>query len=321
MRIYGKIDMYVGEIVELTESVKRFYLYPSDNKLLPAYKGGAHITTYVDAGEEIIEREYSLVSHPTNRTDYSISINKDTNSRGGSVYWHDHVKVGDQLKITPPKNHFPLSFRARHHVFYAAGIGITPFLTMMADLEAEGKTFELHYAARTAESCAYYEYLNSKYPGKCNFYFTRNEEPNRMTPETMKEHRIGSHVYFCGPTSMVSEYRNAAESYGYPDKSIHFEIFSLDDGPRTPFKVELTESNKVIEVSSEQTLLEGLLEAGVDAPYSCKAGGCGQCEVEVVNGTVDHRDIFYSDEEREGKSFILTCCSRAKDEENLVLNI
>lgn len=322
MRIYGNIDMYVGKIVELTESIKRFYLYPTDHKLLPAFTGGAHVTTFVNDGDDIIERDYSLVSHPTNRHHYSISINRDTNSRGGSVYWHDHIKEGDTLQVTPPKNHFALSFRAKHHVFYAAGIGITPFLTMIEDIEATGQTFELHYAAQNPENCAYYDYLKSKYPGKVHFYFSRNENPNRLTPEIMKNHRIGSHVYFCGPSSMVTEYRDAAISYGYPLNSIHFEVFGLAEGPRMPFKVSIPDQQKVIEVTAEETLLDALLAAGVDAPYSCKGGGCGQCEIEVISGEVDHRDIFYSDQERAERKVILTCCSRSKDaNEELVLSI
>ena len=320
MRVYGNIEMNVGKIEQITESVKRFYLYPSDQKLLPAFTGGAHITTCVDQGDKILERDYSLVSDPTERTHYSISINRDPNSRGGSVYWHDHVKVGDTVKTSFPKNHFTLGFHAKHHVFYAAGIGITPFLTMLTELEAQGKTFELHYAARTKEQCAYYDYLNEKYPGKCTFYFSRSDKPVRMTPETMKNQRIGSHVYFCGPVSMVTEYKEAALSYGYPEKSIHFELFAAAAGENNPFLVEVVNSNTVIEVNSEQTLLEALLDAGIEAPYSCKAGGCGQCEVDVVEGEVDHRDIFFSDEERKQRNMILTCCSRAK-EEKLVLKI
>ncbi|WP_338751839.1 PDR/VanB family oxidoreductase [Bacillus sp. FJAT-52991] len=320
MRVIGNIDMYVGKIECLSETVKCFSLYPSDRQLLPAFTGGAHITTYIKNGDKEIEREYSLVSHPTERTHYSIAINRDPNSRGGSVYWHDQVKVGDKVTVTFPKNHFPLSFQAKHHVFYAAGIGITPFLTMMADLEAEGKTFELHYAARTKESCAFYDYLQTNYPGKCTFYFSRSEEAVRMNPETMKSHRIGSHVYFCGPVSMVSEYKEAALAYGYPEGSVHFELFAAAQGDKNPFTAELSNSNLVLEVNAEQTLLEALLEAGVEAPYSCKAGGCGQCEVEVVEGEVDHLDIFYTDEERKERNIILTCCSRAK-EEKLVLNL
>jgi len=321
---FGNIQVYVGKIVQETKYVKRFHLYPVDRDLLPAFTGGSHIATYVKNGDEIIERNYSLVSHPTDRTQYAIAVRKDDNSKGGSVYWHEQIQVGDYLEISWPKNHFPLAFKAaKHHVFYAAGIGITPFMTMMEDLTAEGKSFELHYAAKTKDECAFYDVLNAKYPGKCHFYFSRAENPTRMTPETMTEHRIGSHVYFCGPISMVKEYREAAESYGYPSHSIHFEVFTLaDDGPQNPFVVTLANSGKQVEVSESETLLEALLKSGVEAPYSCKVGGCGSCEVQIVDGEVDHRDHFYKDEERQTKKVILTCCSRAKEtEKELVLEL
>ncbi|WP_428912423.1 PDR/VanB family oxidoreductase [Niallia sp. Krafla_26] len=319
-----KIDVYVGEIIQETDYVKRFRLYPVEDELLPAFTGGSHIVTYVKNGDQMIERNYSLVSHPTDRTRYEIAIRKDEQSRGGSVYWHENMKVGDRLEISWPKNHFPLAFHGvKHHVFYAAGIGITPFLTMMEDLSAEGKSFELHYAARTKEECAFYDTLNAKYPGKCHFYFSRSEKPNKMSPVTMGEHRIGSHVYFCGPISMVKEFRDAAESYGYPSHTIHFELFAAaDDGPRNSFVVKLANSNKEVAVSEEETLLEALLKAGVSAPYSCRVGGCGSCEVQLVEGEVDHRDHFYKDEERGKKNVILTCCSRAKEtQQELVLNL
>jgi ferredoxin-NADP reductase len=323
MKIYGNVEMVVKKIEQITENVKRFYLYPTTNdKPLPAFTGGSHITTYVKDGDEVIERQYSLVSPPLERSHYSISIRRDDHSRGGSVFWHDRIQEGSHVTVSLPKNHFTLTYRAKHHVFYAAGIGITPFLTMMEDLERDGKTFELHYAARTKELCAYYDYLNEKYPGKCTFYFSRDEKPIRMTPDTMVNHQIGSHVYFCGPVKMVTEFKEAAKTFGYPEKSIHFELFAAVEGPRHPFVVELVQSKKVLEVTPDQTLLEALLQEGIDAPYSCKAGGCGQCELEVVAGEIDHRDIFFSDEERQERSIILSCCSRAKEgEEKLVLNV
>lgn len=321
MRVAGNIEVCVKRIVPVTETIKRFHFQPVDGKPLPAFTGGSHITTYIQNGSETIERHYSLVSHPVDRSQYAISIRKDDQSRGGSVFWHDHVNEGDHLEISFPKNHFPLSFEAKHHVFYAAGIGITPFLTMMADLQAEGKSFELHYAAKSKELCAYYDYLNENYPGKCTFYFSQEEGSSRMSSATMAEHRIGSHVYFCGPLSMVNEYRDAAESYGYPSKAIHFELFAAAvNGPQNPFVVELASSKTEIHVQEGATLLETLLKAGVDAPYSCKIGGCGSCEVEVVDGEVDHRDSFYRDDERNDRKSILTCCSRAK-EGKLVLNL
>ncbi|MFB6468175.1 PDR/VanB family oxidoreductase [Cytobacillus sp. Hz8] len=324
MKTFGRIKVRVGKIVQETKDIKRFHLFPVEQELLPAFTGGSHITTYLKDNDELIERNYSLISHPTDRSQYAIAIRKQEHSRGGSVYWHERLQVGDCLEISWPKNHFPLAFKgAKHHVFYAAGIGITPFVTMMEDLTTEGQTFELHYAAKTKEDCAFYDELNAKYPGKCHFYFSRTERPHKMTPAIMAEHRIGSHVYFCGPHFMVKEFKNAAENYGYPNHSIHFELFSTtDEGPKNPFMIKLANSGKKVAVSKDETLLEALLKAGVEAPYSCKVGGCGSCEIQVIEGEVDHRDHFYKEEERRSRKVILTCCSRAKEpEKELVLNL
>lgn len=307
----GNINVFVKEIIQETETVKRFILSPVSGEPLPVFGGGSHITTCIQDKDRVIERHYSLVSDPTERSYYAIAIRRDDASRGGSVYWHDQVKVGDELEITFPKNHFPLSYQAKHHVFYAAGIGITPFLTMMADLKAEGQSFELHYAARSKELCAFYGFIQERYAEHCTFYFSSGENAKRMAPETMLEHPIGTHVYFCGPDTMVHQFSEAATSYGYPAKSIHFELFSPPNrGKQEPFRVELANHQEVA-VSADETLLEALLNAGVDAPYSCRVGGCGRCEVEVVEGEVDHRDLFFSEEERAGRNFILTCISRA----------
>lgn len=324
MKGFGKIKVYVGKIERETKLVKVFHLYPAARELLPAFTGGSHITTFAKKGEEIFERNYSLISHPCDRSHYSIAIRKDEHGKGGSIYWHELIKEGDQLEISWPKNHFPLAFKhAKHHVFYAAGIGITPFMSMMEELTAEGKSFELHYTSRTKEECAFYDYLTSKYPGKCHFYFSRSDNPNRMSPASMLDHRIGSHVYFCGPATMVKDFKKAAKNYGYPDHAIHFELFTAaNEGEKYPFTVKLTKSNKQIEVYEDESLLEALLRSGIEVPYSCKMGGCGSCELEVVEGEVDHRDHFYKDEEKSTNKFILSCCSRTKEpKKELVLNI
>ncbi|MCP1494466.1 ferredoxin-NADP reductase [Peribacillus frigoritolerans] len=321
MRVVGNIQMKVNKIIQETPFVKQFELVPVDGKPLPAFTGGSHLTTYMPSGDKIFEREYSLISNPRDRNKYTISIRRDEASRGGSAFWHDQVKIDSKLEVSFPKNNFPLSFRAKHHAFYAAGIGITPFLAMMEDMAAEGQTFELHYAARTPELCAFYDLLKAKYNDQCTFYFSQAEDKRRMMPETMMDHRIGTHVYFCGPIEMVQEYRKAASSYGYPEHAIHFELFAAkNDGARDPFIVDLTDSDRSIRVHEGETLLDALLREGIDAPYSCKVGGCGSCEVDVAEGEVDHRDFFLSKENRQTRKSILTCCSRAKDD-RLVLKL
>lgn len=313
MRVAGNIQVTVDQIIQETEFVKRFRFTPTDELPLPAFTGGAHIQTFVKNEDETIKRSYSLVSPPKERTYYEISIRKDDHSTGGSRFWHENVEVGTSLEISFPRNHFSLSYQAKHHAFYAAGIGITPFLTMMEDLQ-EWQTFELHYTARTEEQCAFFARLKEKYGDRCHFYFSRGDNPQKMSPMSMLNHRIGTHVYFCGPVNMVQEYRDAALTYGYPSKAVHFELFASneDTGPKNPFTVELIDSNRTIQVGENETLLESLLKAGVDAPYACMIGGCGSCELEVAEGEVDHRDMFLTDADRKTRNSILACCSRAK---------
>lgn len=316
MRVSGNIPVKIAEINIESPTVKRFRLVPTIDEKLPAFTGGSHLKTFISIDETtIIEREYSLVSNPRNREYYEIAISNDINSRGGSKYWHEQMDIDDELEVTFPRNYFALNPFAKNHAFYASGIGITPFLAMMEDIQFD-QTFELHYAARTPEECAFYEELQKRYGNNVNFYFSRIDEPNRLSPELMKEHRIGTHVYFCGPIAMVEEFRDAAFAYGYPEKAVHFELFSTgqDSRERNAFTVELTDSQREIEVQAEETLLDALLREGINAPHACKIGGCGSCEVEVVSGEVDHRDHFLSNENKVTRKSILTCCSRAKEE-------
>ena len=194
MRVVGNIQMKVNKIIQETPFVKQFELIPVDGKPLPAFTGGSHLTTFMPAGDTIFEREYSLISNPRDRNKYTISIRRDEASRGGSAFWHDHVKIDSRLEVSFPKNNFPLSFRAKHHAFYAAGIGITPFLAMMEDMAAEGQTFELHYAARTPELCAFYDLLKAKYPDQCTLLFFAGR---RQTQNVARDDDGSSHWHTC----------------------------------------------------------------------------------------------------------------------------
>jgi ferredoxin-NADP reductase len=307
----GTIEVLVEEVKNESPQIKSFKLKAADGSSLPRSSGGSHITTYAKRDQELIERHYSLTNDPDQTDYYKIAIRRSDESKGGSIHWHDHIKEGDLLEISYPKNHFSLSFSAKHHVFIAAGIGITPFLAMAAELKKRGKSFELHYAAPSKDLCAFYSLLDSVYPDETHFYFSR--EGRRMTTDLMENQPIGTHVYFCGPETMVKDYAEAAKSYGYPEKSIHFELFTPPDmGPMQPFEVKLNNSNKVLQVPEGKSLLDILLKHNIDAPYSCKIGGCGSCQVEVIEGEVDHRDVFLTDSEREESNVILTCVSRGK---------
>jgi ferredoxin-NADP reductase len=312
------LTVQVAHIDVLTPVVKRFTLVPAGTDRLPPFSAGAHITTFVECDGRVLERNYSLCNDPLTRNIYQIAIRRSEHSQGGSAYWHAHVRVGDIVRISPPKNHFPLSQRARHHVFLAAGIGITPFLPMMAELRARNGSFELHYAAKSGSLCAFRDEIETRYP-ETRFYFS--EEGTRLTPDVLSGARVGTHVYLCGPASFIDEFSRHAEMLGFPRSNIHAERFTAltPENPR-PFRVWLYKSRREVEVTAHETLLAALLRSGIKVGYACRAGGCGTCEIGVVEGEVEHRDFYLTKEEKASNRSIIACVSRAAGD-RLVLDL
>ncbi|CAG9609970.1 PDR/VanB family oxidoreductase [Pseudoneobacillus rhizosphaerae] len=310
------IPVFIKSIEKLTPQVKQFTLSPINMTKLPPFSGGSHIITYIAGENGFITRAYSLTNLPDQTDSYQIAIRLSENSNGGSKYWHESIKMGDFLKISYPKNHFPLSFKAKHHVFYAAGIGITPFLSMMAELRERKTTFELHYASKSEDLCSFYSLIKENFADETTFYFSNRH--NKLSNETLLDHRIGTHVYFCGPESFISSFRNEAERLGYPKSSIHFEHFAVSFSKNNKaFQVKLTTGSS-ISVSKDQTLLEALLINGINAPYSCRVGRCGTCEVKVIEGEIEHNDTFLTEDQKNGHECMLTCVSRAKSEKLVI---
>jgi tetrachlorobenzoquinone reductase len=78
------------------------------------------------------------------------------------------------------------------------------------------------------------------------------------------------------------------------------------------FEVRLHRSGRILAVPAGETILDVLLDAGVNVSFSCTEGICGTCETKVIDGTPDHRDSFLSDEEKAENSKIMICCSGSK---------
>ncbi|MBH0171280.1 PDR/VanB family oxidoreductase [Fictibacillus sp. 18YEL24] len=318
MSIEPTLFVRVSSIEKITKQVKKFTLFPETGKELPRFSGGAHISTYLKTPSGLIVRQYSLVSHPDKRSNYEIAVRLSENSKGGSLHWHQGMKVGDRLQISYPNNHFSLSFKARHHVFYAAGIGITPFLSMMQDISTNRQTFELHYASKSEESCVFHSYIKKHYPNQSHFYFS--DQHQRLQTTSLENHPIGTYVYFCGPEGFIEQFRTAAWELGYPETTVHYERFlPTRIKHMKPFKVVLNNGSELT-VEENQTLLEVLLANGIDILYSCRVGRCGTCEIPVAEGKVEHLDDFLSAQQKKEQNCILACVSRGQSDK-LMLKI
>jgi dimethylamine monooxygenase subunit B len=306
----AKLKVRVAAVTPVNELITRFRFERLDGAPMPAFSGGAH--TVVDMNDHGTRRlnPYSLMSDPADRSGYEISVRRDDAGRGGSLYLHRHVKPGMEMEISYPINLFPLDSRARKHLMIAGGIGITPFLAQIAQLSAHGGRFELHYSARSRALGAYMDRLTAAHPAQVHCTFDDEKQVIDLK-RVLSMQPLGTHLYVCGPKGMITWVLTTAAAMGWPAHALHHEEF-LAPGTGLPFTVDLAASGKTITVGTAQSLLEAMEAAGVDAPYLCRGGACGQCETNVLacDGTILHRDHWLTAEDRAAGHKIMPCVSR-----------
>lgn len=315
------IEVEITSIERETDDILRFELASVAGNPLPPFSPGAHVQTFINFDGQSAQNTYSLCGDIRNNTRYTIAIRKHAH-QGGSALWHK-LPLLHRLRISAPHTNFPLSHRARHHLFIAGGIGITPFMSMMQALaDSASSAFELHYAAKSEALCAFYGNIISTYGKQTTFYFSSAAKPERvqrLSPAILCNRPIGTHIYLCGPTSLVDDFSQYALELGYPLSNIHRERFQArQNGSAKAFSVYLAKKNQYIHVNASESLLQALERYGHNVPFACRVGGCGTCKVDVLSGEVLHLDDFYTDEEHSQIHCMLACVSRAKSSQLII---
>lgn len=291
------------------DEVVSLELTPYDGAL-PEIEAGSHIDIHLGNG---LVRSYSLMNGPGDRDCYRVGVFRAPDSAGGSAYIHDRLRVGQLLRIDAPRNNFALEETADHSVFLAGGIGVTPFLAMAATLNGKGKPWTLYYNCRSRSRAAFLDRLEGlAAEGRGRLVNHFDDEAQGRLPDIagiISSSAPGTHFYCCGPSGMLAAFR--AVCADLPPSQVHFEYFSSDaevasDGG---FDVVLGRSGRRINVPPGNTILEALTAAGVSVPYSCQQGICGACEVKVLSGVPDHRDMILDDAERASNKVMMICCS------------
>src|ERR1700680_4743040 len=134
---HGLIAARLSKIEDVARDTKLYTFECLEGGTLPGYKPGAHIDLHLPNG---LLRQFSLTLPADNPDSYTVGVKRDENSRGGSRYIIEQMKVGDQIKISAPRNNFPLVEDAAHVVLFAGGIGITPIWCMAQQLAAQGRS-------------------------------------------------------------------------------------------------------------------------------------------------------------------------------------
>lgn len=285
---------------------------------LPAWTPGAHLTLHLGNG---LARDYSLCGDPADRTRYTVAVQRDAASRGGSAFVHDRLRVGEVIDTSGPKNNFELEDGAPAYILIAGGIGITPIRAMTRELASRGADWRLLYCGRTRERMAFAPDLVAAYGGRVTVHADDEAGGPANLAAYLTAAPAGALVYCCGPEPLLDAVAGIVAEDGARDR-LRMERFRPPQATaaiaESGFDVVCSAGR--FAVAPGTSILKTLLDAGLDIPFSCQEGICGSCETAVVRGRPDHRDYLLSDEEKETGATMLLCVSRCHTPE-LVLDL
>ncbi len=271
--------------------VRRIELGDQDDWPLPPFTAGAHVDIYLPSGTV---RQYSLCSDPADDTRYHLAVKRDANSRGGSVEVHEALEEGQDLLLSLPRNHFPLVETTGRIVMLAGGIGVTPFLSMLPELERRGANYLLRYSTISRDATPLRNVL-APYGERVQYH---HDETGTLIDLQAEIAGLGDedHLYVCGPAPMLAEAERLAPQLG---ERLHIEHFGADGARGDPaYEVEIASSGQIVPVPEGHTMLEALRMAGVEVPASCEGGVCLDCKTRYLSGTPIHRELTMPKSER-----------------------
>jgi len=312
------------------------------------YEAGQYLTIRVEIDGELYRRSYSLCEAWKGDNSLRIAVKKVPQGIVSS-YLVDQVKEGDQLEVSLPMGRFtfePNPELARKFVFFAAGSGITPIMAHIEHiLDAEPRSsLLLFYGNREYDSIIFKERLDElqlKYPTRLRvFHFlSRREHPGmlkgRINLETA-EYLIRKHlehpalaIYFvCGPEELIDQTRKYFYKLNIPRAHVLYEYFEITKTPAnlaskskymgdTKAKIILNGEETELNIPSGTKILEAVIEAGLDAPYSCQSGICTTCMAKAEGDFDTSANIALGEKDFE-QGYILTCSTLCNGPEVVV---
>jgi len=340
---FWKGKLRVTSIFRETHNVKTFRFQAIDGSDLPfRHQAGQYLNIQLPISGKFVRRSYTIASSPACVGYCEITVKREEHGLG-SRFLHDEVREGTVLEIAAPAGRFVFDdMKHKSVTLIAGGVGITPMMSTARYLTDQSWPGEIYFvfAARTQADLIFKSELDelaSRFP-KFRLLLTltdtkRNPEwqgtVGRITPESLTQFIPGikTHPAFvCGPQGMMDATCDLLKQIGLPGDLIHTEAFvSPPSGPSDGIStadaaidrgdpaglnesvVTFVSSQVVTTATSETNILEAAEAAGVDLPFECRSGICGQCKVKCLEGGVfmASRDALTAHEESQG--YILAC--------------
>jgi 2Fe-2S type ferredoxin len=324
--------LIVTKISRETADVKRLLLATQSGEILP-YRAGQFISFALQVGNKEERRSYSFVSAPGVDADMAIAVKRIDNGLF-SRKLYDSIQPGDMLYSTGVSGLFtlPVSTQNQTFFFFAAGIGITPILSLIKSALQlyEDVKLVLFYSNRSIDNAAFYnelDELTNQNPDHFRIIYLFSSSPDLAKARLSKELAIellGQHgadiadslFYICGPYPYMRMVTYALEEMRVPTANIRKENFDTTITRFRPSPPDKTQHRVHLQFQNHDynfvagypdTILQAAEKNGIKLPYSCRNGVCGSCAAKCTKGTVWHSaNEVLTDKELE-KGMVLTC--------------
>ncbi|MGW5520558.1 2Fe-2S iron-sulfur cluster-binding protein [Nocardia africana] len=294
------------------------------------YRPGQFLTVRVPSERTgSVARCYSLASSPHTDDELKVTV-KRVRDGYGSNWLCDNVEAGSHLHVLPPSGTFSPDELTGDFLLFAGGSGITPVMSILKSVlsQPEGHV-ALFYANRDSSSIIFDAQLQELVAGSRGRLIVEHwleSERGLPTPAAIADfaRKHGRRdAYLCGPAPFMHAVRHTLLDLGVQRARIHLEEFvSLTGDPFTP-AAPLTDTDNASTVTvrldgdthtlawpATANLVDVLLDAGIDAPFSCREGDCGSCMCSLTAGTVDPGRTEALDPDDLADGYILACQAR-----------
>jgi ring-1,2-phenylacetyl-CoA epoxidase subunit PaaE len=327
---------------ETADCVSVTFDVPSDLLNDYQYIHGQHLTLKLLVNGKEVRRSYSLCSSPLGKEPLKVAV-KRVKGGLGSNFIYDNLKKGDTLEVMTPTGNFHTELKStnrKHYVLFAGGSGITPMMsiiktTLLAEPQSKLTLFYGNFDENATIFKKELDELVSQNSGRLtlHYIFEKPSTPEfpadkvgMLTKDKVKEvinkylERNPVIEYFvCGPGPMMDNVKEVLESNNVNKAFIHIEYFTsiieepkkdaadihgsicevtvIADGQETTFQL----------ATDGDAILDAAMDAGVDAPFSCKGAVCATCRAKVMEGKVNMTMNYALTDDEVEEGYILTC--------------
>jgi ring-1,2-phenylacetyl-CoA epoxidase subunit PaaE len=337
--------LVVSEVkAETPDCVSVAFDVPSELLKDYTYIQGQHLTLKLTVDGKEVRRSYSICSSPMVKEPMRIAV-KRVKGGVGSNFVNDKIKKGDTVEIMTPMGNFHTELKStnrKHYVLFAGGSGITPMLSIIRTtliVEPQSK-LTLFYGNFNEQATIFKKEIDelvamnsgrlvvhyvfekpqtSGFPAEFTGMLTKDTVKNLLAKYVERNPVI--EYFVCGPGPMMDNVKEVLENNNVNKNFVHIEYFTsiveevkkdTSAGPGAICEVTVVMDGRetTFQLSSNgDAILDAAMDAGVDAPFSCKGAVCATCRAKLKEGKVSMDMNYALTDDEVAQGYILTCQS------------